>query len=77
MLKTGFTLAPLACALALGGLALPSLVLAQNDAAAVHKVIEFNIPAGPLDEVLLSISQQSGHSIAFDPPLVEGRARHL
>jgi iron complex outermembrane receptor protein len=74
MLKTGFTLAPLACALALGGLALPSLVLAQNDAAAVQKVIDFNIPAGALDEVLLSISQQSGHPIAFDPPLVEGRA---
>ena len=74
MLKTGFTLAPLACALALGGLALPTLALAQNEAVSVQNVIDFNIPAGPLDEVLLSISQQSGHPIAFDPPLVEGRA---
>ncbi|MBK5477390.1 MULTISPECIES: TonB-dependent receptor [unclassified Pseudomonas] len=74
MLKTGFTLAPLACALALGGLTLPTLALAQNEATSVQTVIDFNIPAGPLDEVLLSISQQSGHPIAFDPPLVEGRA---
>lgn len=74
MLKTGFTLAPLACALALGGLTLPTLALAQTDAASVQSVIDFNIPAGPLDEVLLSISQQSGHPIAFDPPLVEGHA---
>jgi iron complex outermembrane receptor protein len=32
----------------------------------------FNIPAGPLDQTLLSISQQSGKPIAFEQSLVRG-----
>jgi iron complex outermembrane receptor protein len=72
MAHSTFTLAPLACALALSTLALPSLALSANAQTSVQQVLDFDIPAGPLDEVLLSIAQQSGQPIAFDPPLVEG-----
>ena len=58
----------LAAALALGmG---PLTALAQSPAAAVFT---FDIASGPLDEVLLDISRQTGVPISFSQDLVQGR----
>lgn len=58
----------LAAVLAMG--ICPPLVLAQEPA---QKVFTFDIASGPLDEVLLDISRQTGVMISFSQPLVQGK----
>src|SRR5689334_13224184 len=58
----------LALALALGTYG--SAVLAQQTEP---RQITFDISAGPLDEVLLDISRQSGVPISFSQDLVQGK----
>jgi iron complex outermembrane receptor protein len=48
------------------------LTLAASVATGMASASTFNIPAGPLDQTLLSISQQSGKSISFEQSLVRG-----
>ena len=58
----------LAAALAMGlG---PIAVYAQDSAAQVYT---FDIASGPLDEVLLDISRQTGVPISFSQNLVQGK----
>ncbi|MGY2290579.1 TonB-dependent receptor domain-containing protein [Pseudomonas sp. SDO528_S397] len=48
----------------------PTLALAQTPAPQVYT---FNLASGPLDEVLLNISRQTGVMISFDQALVRGK----
>ena len=68
-----FTLTPLACALALH--LLPATVLAETASApaSLQQQLDYDIPAGSLEEVLLAISQRSGKAIAYDQAQVAGR----
>lgn len=60
-----FTLTPLACALALH--LLPVGAAADTPLpASQQQQIDYDIPAGSLEDVLLAISQRSGNAIAYD-----------
>lgn len=67
-----FLLSRLALAVAGSGLGLGLAGMPQAASAESRALTRYDIPAGPLDEVLLSISQQSGQIISFDAALLEG-----
>ncbi|MFV2948357.1 TonB-dependent receptor plug domain-containing protein, partial [Pseudomonas japonica] len=66
-----FTLTPLACALALH--LLPVSAMAETTLpASQQQQVDYDIPAGSLEDVLLAISQRSGNAIAYDQEQVIG-----
>ncbi len=69
-ISTLFKPSSLALALVLGA-SWAQTSLAQS--AATQQARSFQVPAGPLGQVLLGISRQSGQLISFDPALVQGR----
>ncbi|MFD2644373.1 TonB-dependent receptor [Pseudomonas japonica] len=67
-----FTLASLACVLAIQGL--PATVFADSATAPAsqQQQVEYDIPAGSLEDVLLAISQRSSKAIVYDQAQVAG-----
>lgn len=74
-----YALTPLRIAMVIALGAIPPLVLAQENPAATVAREHYEIPAAPLNTMLLNIARQSGRVISFDPTLVapyQGRAVH-
>ncbi|WP_431037025.1 TonB-dependent siderophore receptor [Pseudomonas yamanorum] len=74
-----YALTPLHIAMVFALGALPTLVLAQEHPAATVAREHYEIPAAPLNTMLLNIARQSGRVISFEPMLVaayQGRAVH-
>ncbi|KJZ54705.1 hypothetical protein VC36_17020 [Pseudomonas marginalis] len=72
-----YALTPLRIAMVIALCATPPLVLAQEKPAATVARDHYEIPAAPLDTMLLNIARQSGRVISFEPTLVapyQGRA---
>ncbi|WP_460103419.1 TonB-dependent siderophore receptor [Pseudomonas sp. H1_D04] len=66
-----FNLARLALSVALVYAVAPTSFANSASANAVVQRMQFNIPAGPLDQSLLMIARQSGRVISFDPALAK------
>ncbi|WP_460136079.1 TonB-dependent siderophore receptor [Pseudomonas sp. S1_E04] len=74
-----YALTPLRIAMVIALGAIPPLVLAQENPAATVAREHYEIPAAPLNTMLLNIARQSGRVISFEPTLVapyQGRAVH-
>ncbi|SDS94077.1 TonB-dependent siderophore receptor [Pseudomonas trivialis] len=72
-----YALTPLRIAMVFALGAIPPLVLAQENPAATVAREHYEIPAAPLNTMLLNIARQSGRVISFEPTLVapyQGRA---
>lgn len=74
MFDKGITIGFGAGSLALAGLLASAIVCAEEKTITTSEQVQtyFDIPAGPLEDVLLSISQHIGQAISFDPSLVQG-----
>ncbi|TBV09646.1 TonB-dependent siderophore receptor [Stutzerimonas kirkiae] len=64
------TALPLAIALCLSGQ--PVIADDGNPAASRQQLVQFDLPAGPLDASLTAIARQSGRGIVFSAPLTRG-----
>ena len=74
-----YALTPLRIAMVFALGAIPPLVLAQENPASTVAREHYEIPAAPLNTMLLNIARQSGRVISFEPTLVaayQGRAVH-
>ncbi|MBN2991927.1 TonB-dependent receptor [Pseudomonas cedrina subsp. fulgida] len=74
-----YALTPLRIAMVFALGAVPHLVLAQENPVASVAREHYEIPAAPLNTMLLNIARQSGRVISFEPTLVapyQGRAVH-
>ncbi|SDI92994.1 TonB-dependent Receptor Plug Domain [Pseudomonas flavescens] len=67
-------LAVLSLAVALGMGGQSDRVQAQTRAVTDSQSLQFDVPAGSLDQVLLGISRQAGQPISFQQSLVQGRS---